>query len=609
MNYDIFRPPPELTISQWADFYRYLSPEGSPEPGRWSTSRAPYQREMMDAVKSNERVIIMTAAQVGKSEVLLNTLGYFLHYDPCPILMVQPTLEMGQDFSKTKIAPMLRDTPALSGLITQKARTSDNNILHKHFNNSAVLSIAGANSPAGLASRSIRVLLCDEVDRYPASAGAEGDPLTLAMKRTANFWNRRIVWVSTPTMKGISRIEPAFNLTNKSEWYVPCPKCGKYQPYTWDNLLWRERTEPVMKCVFCGHEDNEYHWKSGTGRWVPQAESNIPGFHMNAFASAWVSWQKIVDDYNEAYQTGEEALKGWTNTALGETYENPEGVIEVEQINSNCEAYATLPDGSVAVPEDVLVLTCGVDTQDDRLELEVVGWGLGSQSWGIEYKILYGDTSAPDVWKELDAYLARTFRKSTGEELGIACTCIDSAGHNTDMVYKFCKPRTRRRIFPIIGKGQWGRPSVMKPSRNNRLRVPLFSLGVSTIKGTLHSRLKAAKGETGYCHFPSNKGTGYDEIYFAGLLSERMTIKRVRGRETVRWELRDSKTRNEPLDCRVYATGAFEILNPDLKKYAAGLSAHKKLGTSNGTEKQKQVQTQSVVRKSKRQVMIRRLRF
>jgi len=272
--------------------------------------------------------------------------------------------------------------------------------------------------------------------------------------------------------------------------------------------------------------------------------------------------------YIEAYSVGEEAIKGWTNTALGETYESLEGVIEIEAVQTHREEYPVLPDGSQAVPEEVLLLTCGVDVQDDRLELEVVGWGLGNQSWGIEYRVIYGDPGMSEVWRLLDEYLVRTFRKASGDELGIACTCIDSAGHNTDMVYKFTKARTRRRIFPIVGRGAWGMPSVKKPTRNNRYRVPLFTLGVSTLKGTLHTRLKAAKGEGGYCHFPKDKSTGYDEVYFAGLLSERMNLRRDGGREYVRWEVRDRNTRNEPLDCRVYAMGAFEILNPDLRKYA-----------------------------------------
>ena len=526
----------------------------------------------MDAVKEHERVVIMTSAQVGKSEVLLNTLGYYVHYEPCPILMIYPTVQMGEAFSKDRITPMLIETPVFSRLITMKARVSDNNILYKAFQNNAVLSITGANSPASLASRPIRILLCDEVDRYPPSAGEEGDPLTLAQKRTANFWNRRIVMVSTPTVKGSSRIEEEYKLSDQQEWCVPCPTCGEYQPYSWDALVYRDRTQPVMRCIKCGKEHSESEWKTGAGKWIAGAESPVKGFHLNAFASSWTTWPEIVSDYFTAYEIGPEKLKSWTNTTLGESYENPEGVIEIETLHDNCEDYGKLSDGTCALPEDVLVLTCGVDTQDDRLECEVVGWGLGNQSYGVEYRIFYGDTSLGDVWRELDGYLAKYWRKASGEELGIACTCIDSAGHSTDSVYKFCKPRVKRRIFPIVGRGTWELPSVRKPTRNNRYRVPLFTLGVSTIKGTLHQRLQSNKGEGGYCHFPSDTRTGYDDVYFAGLLSERMVMKRRSGREIVRWEVRDSKTRNEPLDCRVYAIGAFEILNPDLKRYAAGLS-------------------------------------
>ena len=477
---------------------------------------------------------------------------------------------------------MIRDTPALTGLVADpKSRTSGNTLLHKKFTGGHV-TIAGANSPAGLASRPIRVLLCDEVDRYPESAGSEGDPLSLAMKRTANFWNRKIVIVSTPTYKGRDGgIESWFTQSTQDEWQAACPVCGHYQPYLWGSIIYRERTEPVMRCAHCGHEGGQREWSRSPHRWHSEAESAIKGFHLNAFASPWLRWSEIVADYQRAYEAGPEAMQVFENTALGLPYENPEGVIEVEEIHENCEHY------DAEVPDEVLVLTCGVDTQDDRLELEVVGWGLGNQSWGIEYKILYGNTGTGEVWQDLDAYLQRVFRKRSGEGLVIACTCIDSAGHSTDMVYKFCKPRSRRRIFPIVGRGQWGAPSVRKPSRNNRYRVPLFTLGVGTIKGTLHTRLKARKGEGGYCHFPDNPKTGYDEVYFAGLLSERMVTRRSRGREVVRWELRDDKTRNEPLDCRVYAIGAFEILSPDLRKYAAGLERRRRIpegGQAEGSE-------------------------
>ena len=567
---NLFSPPPDFTISEWADAERKIPPEASAEPGQWRTSRAEYQREIMNAVSDplTERVVVMTAAQVGKTEILLNTIGYFIDLEPGPILCLNPTLEMGQAFSKDRLAPMIRDTPVLRDKIKDpRSRDSGNTLLHKKFIGGHI-TIAGANSPASLASRPIRILLCDEVDRYPVSAGTEGDPLSLAMKRTQNFWNRRVVWVSTPTLLGISRIEKAYNASSKEEWCVPCPTCGEFQSYSWEQIKFKDITEPVMTCSKCGAVHNEIEWKAGQdkGKWIAKNpdEKKIRGFHMNAFASGWVSWKNLIEQYQEAFRNGQEELKVWWNTVLGLPFENTEGTIEAEALEAHREKYnAELPDG-------VLVLTCGVDTQDDRLECEVVGWGIGHESWGIEYRIFYGDPGQKEAWQALDDFLSKTWSYANGDKLGLSCVCIDSAGHFTDEVYKFCKPRVRRNIFPIVGRGQEGLPSVSKPSRNNRRHVVLFKLGVTTIKGTLFSRLKIEQHGAGYCHFPldaKNAHRGYDSVYFKGLVSEQMVVKRVRGRDTITWEPRTKGIRNEPLDARVYATGALELFNPNFEMH------------------------------------------
>ena len=423
---DLWLPPPELNISEWADEYRRISPEASAEPGRWYTSRAPYQQEMLNAICTNERVVMMTAAQIGKTEMLLNVLGYFIDKEPSPILLLQPTLEMGEAFSKDRLVPMIRDTPCLSAQFDIKAKTSDNNILYKRFERGGAITIAGANSPASLASRPIRILLCDEVDRYPVSAGTEGDPLSLAMKRTQNFWNRRIVWVSTPTLLGVSRIEKAYNASSMEEWCVPCPTCGEYQPYSWEQITFKDLPEPIMTCAKCGAKHNEVEWKAGQerGKWIAgnPDEKKSRGFHVNAFASAWVTWKSLIEQYTEAFRNGEEELKVWWNTVLGLPFENTSGAIEAEALESHREEYpAELPDG-------VLVLTCGVDTQDDRLECEVVGWGIGHESWGIEYRVFYGDPGLKEVWQALDDFLSKTWSYGNGDKLGLGCVCIDSAG-------------------------------------------------------------------------------------------------------------------------------------------------------------------------------------
>ena len=569
-NKHIWLPPPDLTVSQWADMERRIPPEASPEPGRWRTSRAEYQREIMDAVSDPhvERVVVMCASQVGKSELLLNIIGYYIDQEPSPILNLQPNEKpMGESFSKDRVAPMIRDTPALQGKVKDpRSRDSGNTILHKSFVGGH-LTIAGANSPAGLASRPIRVLLCDEVDRYPSSAGTEGDPVTLAIQRTQNFWNRRIILVSTPTIKEISRIEKAYNNSSRESWCIPCPTCGEFQPYEWDRIIHKNVPEPLMKCRFCDVLHNETEWKAGQDRgiWIAddKNEKRIRGFHMNAFASPWVTWQNIVDQYQEAYQNGEESLQSWWNLKLGLPWENQGGAIEVEELESHREVY------SADVPDAALVLTCGVDVQGDRIEAEIVGWGAGKESWGIYYRVFMGDPAKKMVWEALDEFLLHLWEYSDGEQIGLACVCIDSGGHHTDDVYRFCKARERRNVFAIKGSSVAGKPSISKPSRSNRRKVALFSLGVDTLKDSLFARLKTDNPGPGFCHFPKDlkrNHRGYDETYFKGLVSERMVIKKYRGRDRIEWVKRSASARNEPLDCRVYATAALEIFNPDLEK-------------------------------------------
>ena len=563
---DIWLPPPKLTISEWADQFRHISPEASAESGLWDTSRAEYQREIMNAVSdaSVQRVVVMSCAQVGKTEILLNIIGYYIDKEPCPILLINPTLEMGEAFSKDRLSPMIRDTPSLTPKIADpRTRDSGNTLLHKKFRGGHI-TIAGANSPAGLASRPIRVLLCDEVDRYPVSAGTEGDPLSLAMKRTQNFWNRRVVWVSTPTLKGHSRIEEAYENSSREEWTVPCPECRMLNAFEWERIEYKDKTEPVMRCEHCGKVFSEREWKAGIskGVWLadnPELKKKIRGFHLNAFTSPWVHWNELIEQYHEAYSNGEEDLKVWVNTVLGIPYEPRGGIIDVAALELHAEIYGT------DLPEGVKVLTCGVDVQDDRVECEVVGWGFNHESWGIDYRVIYGNPAGSELWQRLDEYLLREWKFADESALTVACTCIDSGGHFTDEVYRFVQNKARRRVFAIVGRGQMGLPSVSRPTRNNRRRVLLFTLGVSTIKGVLHTRLQAERFTPGYCHFPLDEETrnrGYDRKYYQGLLSERMVMKRERGRDVIRWEQRDSHIRNEPLDCRVYATGAYEILNP-----------------------------------------------
>lgn len=568
-RYDhLWSPPLQLTLSEWADRERRISYEASAEPGRWVTAKAPYQREIMDAISDpgQREVVMMSAAQVGKSEILNNTIGMHIDIEPCPMMMIQPTIEDAETYSKDRIAPMIRITPCLAGKVKEpRVRDSGNTLRHKKFPGGQ-LYLAGANSPSGLASKPIRVLLMDEVDRYPASAGTEGDPVSIATKRTQNFWNRKIVSVSTPTVKGISRIEKLYEASTQEEWRVPCPHCGQLTAMDWNNFVYEDLSDVRMKCPFCGTASPETLWKSNQacGKWIagnPKAAAR--GFHITGFSSPWATWRDLVTRYLEAKKNGDDDLKVWWNTTLGLPYEEQGAAIEVENLESHREEYAA------EVPDGVLVLTCGVDTQDDRLEAEVVGWGAGKESWGIAYRVFYGDPGQDGVWKELDEFLSRLWSYGDREQIGLSCTCIDSGGHYTDEVYRFVKPRERRNIFAIKGSSVHGKPGVSKPSRSNRRRVALFSLGTSALKGSLFSRLKVETPGPGYCHWPKELASnhrGYDAPYFRGLVSERMVTKKTGGRLRIEWVKRSAGTRNEPLDTRVYAMAALEILNPDLEK-------------------------------------------
>lgn len=553
----ILAPPPKLTVSEWADSYRKLSSEASAEPGRWQTSRAPYQKEIMDAINDSaiETVVVMSSSQVGKTELLLNIIGYFIDYDPAPMLLLQPTLEMAEAFSKDRLAPMIRDTTVLKDKIGDvKSRNSGNTLLHKIFPGGHI-TLAGANSAASLASRPIRILLCDEVDRYPVSAGTEGDPIDLANKRTTTFWNKKKVYVSTPTLKGISKIEDEYEDSTMEQWCLPCPYCSKYQPLTWGQIRFDDAS---MECLYCQEKSTETEWKAGKGEWrAREKHRNKRGFHINELSSPWKHWKEIIEDFKKA-KNDTEKLKVWVNTSLGESWEEQGERADEETLLKRRERY------NCQLPYKVVVLTAGVDTQDDRLEVEVVGWGVGKESWGVEKKVFYGDPAENTVWDQVDEYLSRAWKYENNDGLTISCTCIDSGGHHTSEVYKFCKIREHRRIFAIKGKGGDGVPFVGNVSRTNREKATLFIIGVDQGKELLLSRLKKNFEGEGYCHFPIEDGRGYDESYFKGLTSEKRVVRYFKGKPKIEW-VKKSGTRNEPLDLRNYATAALEILNPNLE--------------------------------------------
>lgn len=584
----LFTPPPAMTVSQWADTYRKLSAEASAEPGQWDTARAEYQRGIMDAVNDPlvHTVVIMASAQTGKTEAINNILGYFIAQDPAPILLLQPTLEMGHAWSKDRLAPMLRDTPALHGKVRDaRARDSGNTLLHKTFPGGHI-TIAGANSPASLASRPVRTVLTDEVDRFPLSAGSEGDPVSLAKKRSTTFWNRILVMCSTPTVKGRSRIEAAFEESDQRYFYVPCPSCGHEQRLIWQQVKWPEGQphQAEYECEECASRwSDAARWSAiREGKWSALADFNgTAGFHLNALISPWVPLRDVVGEFLEA-KADPERLKVWTNTVLGQTWEERGDAVEGSELQSLIEPYG--PD---ALPEGIVTLTAGIDTQDDRVECEIVGWGPGEESWGVEYHILNGDPAGTDVWKRLDELLLTTYKKEDGSLLRIQAAAMDSGGHFTEAVLRFATERAKRRVYAIKGQGGEARPVWPKrKTRSKATRRDLYMVGVDTAKDAIHARWSIKDAGPGYCHLPADPSAGYDDEWIAQVTAEHRVVRYTQGRPYTRWEPKRKGIRNEALDCRVYAYAAMKSLSVRALKPSKPVHAQVGAAPENNTDAQ-----------------------
>ena len=553
----IWAAPPNLKISSWADAYRKLSPEASAEAGQWRTDRAEYQRDIMDSFcdPNIERIVVMTSAQVGKTEILLNSIAYYIDQDPSPMLIVQPTLAMGQAFSKDRLAAMIRDTEKIRDCVKDsKSRDSGNTTMHKKFAGGSC-TIVGSNSPSGLASRSIRILLMDEIDRWETSAGSEGSPISLAIARTKTFANRKIYMCSTPTIKGLSAIEAAFEESDKRYYYVPCPECQHMQVLKWKNVVWEEDKPETATyaCEECGSviEESKKQWMIKNGEWRATAESfKTAGFHISELYSVWSTWGQMAKAFLES-KKNPETLKTWVNTALGETWEEQGEAVEYETLLERRLNY-----DHTSVPEDVLILTTGVDVQKDRLELQTVGWGKNYQAWVLDYKILWGDPNAFNVWNDLDAYLKKRFKTESDRMIPISCCTVDSGGHHTQRVYEFTKARQGRRVFAIKGSNQTGKAIANRPTFVGKNKAVLYPVGTDTAKEAIFARLSTDKENT-----TLNFCSDLDEEYFKQLTAEKRITKFVRGRKTLVWK--QIRPRNEALDTLVYNFAAIYILNPN----------------------------------------------
>lgn len=723
------KPLPKTSVSQWADDYRMLSQGLSAEPGRWKTSRAPYQKEIMDAFTQPgiNRVVVKSASQVGKaldvetpimtttgwkrmgdlttndqvfdengnpvrilavsevwrnrpcyevkfsdgaviiadenhewcvdtdkkqgiiidtsslsilvedlaehvivhennprtiisvkrvenrktvcievdnpthlflagrnlipthnSDIMNNVLGRYAHLDPCAVMMIQPTIELAQDYSKSRISPMIRDTKVLSQVFYEtksedgaKTRDGKNTILSKLFPGGRLI-MCGANSPAGLASRPVRVLLADEVDRFPDSAGTEGDPVDLAAKRMTTFWNRVMGLFSTPTNEGSSRIDVEYQTGTQEEWQHECPNCGEYHLIRHTEMECETEehkdakgrkivivSDVKWRCPDCGSTFSEDEMRKVPQKYIsknPAAMHNgIRSFFVNGFTSPWLTWNDIMREWLEAKgdPTREKVVM---NTRFGESYAQQGAFEDYQQFIRRREKYgADLPDG-------VLLLTGAVDTQDNRLEYEITGWGYGEECWGICKGVILGQPDNKATWDALDAVLDKVYRFKNGTGLKVARAFIDSGGHYTSKVYEYCEKNFSKQRFAIKGTaGTPGIPLNYKIGKASGSKIPLVMLGVDDGKQQVMNRLAIDEPGAKYFHFPLDEeflGTrGYDELYFKGIISEHKKKVKRKGVIHEIWEP-TAGVRNEPLDLRVYNLACMNSIHPDWDRLA-----------------------------------------
>jgi phage terminase large subunit GpA-like protein len=570
----VLEPPPALTVSEWADAERRLPIGASAEPGPWRTDREPYQRGLMDAVHEGaETIVIQKSAQVGATEVLLNAIGYHIAHDPSPILLVEPTESLAKRLSKHRLGPMLRDTPALRARVADpRGRRSTSTLLLKAFPG-GFLALVGANSPTPLASDPIRLLLADEIDKYPPYVGDEGDPLALAMKRTTTFWNRLHVLTSTPTVKGLSRIESWFSLSDQRRYFVPCPRCGEAFVLEWRHVRWEggaggDPETAHFVCPACGGRilDHERPGMIARGAWRATAPfRGVIGFHLWEAYSSRARLARIVRNFLVAKSRGVEALREWVNQTLGETWEEAGEQARPEVLVLRREAYSR-----DRLPAGVVCLTAGVDVQDDRLEVSVWGWGLGEESWVIEHRVLPGDPARPEPWQLLDEVLQAPYPHAGGARLPIHATCVDTAGHRSSYAYDYVLKRQHLRVFATIGR-DGDRPIVSAPSEKRFGRDPrpvrLYTIGVDMAKALLASRLQLTAIGPGFVHLPKT----VDEEFIAQLTAEKLVTRYAHGVPVRQWI--QTRPRNEALDCANLALAALRLLNPRLAAMAEILAA------------------------------------
>jgi phage terminase large subunit GpA-like protein len=590
---EFMAPPPTQTVTTWAQSSIILSAKDSAEPGPYRADRTPYAMQPMDDLSAHsavEEVVLMWGAQTGKTRVGTNWLGYLVDTNPGPVMIVQPTIDMAKRYSRQRLAPMIEESPALRRKVREnRSRDDANTTLLKEFAG-GFMAVAGANSAAGLRSMPVRDLFLDEVDGYPLDVDGEGDPCMLAEARQSTFSRRKRLRTSTPTTKGMSRIEAAYLSADRNRYQVPCPHCGEHQVLEWGadkawGIRWDKshdgtplRDTVRYLCRHCGAEIREHHKSTmlAAGMWVPEAPGaqagRVRSYHLSSLYAplGWLSWAQLVTEWHaaiEAARNGDPSLlRVFVNTRLAETFEEQGDRADEHALRRRA---ADLPLGVVAYGH--FVATQGVDVQGDRLECYTWAWGRGLERQLVDRRVFYGDPALPETeagspWAALTEYRRSPLLHASGKQVPVLAVAIDTGGHHTQAVYSYVRAHQHASVLAVKGSSQGGRSVLGKPTeqdvtwRGQKVKrgVKLWPVGTDTAKAEIYGRLRLTEPGPGYVHLSKHLSP---EV-FEQLTAERLVTRYVKGHPKLEW-VKPAGKRNEALDCAVYALAAAHYLHLD----------------------------------------------
>lgn len=590
-----FEKPEPMTLVEWADENFYLSSESSYIEGRWKT--LPFQMAMMNAIGHDDIVYvnIIKSARVGYSQMLRAALGYFTEHKTRNLLLFQPTDGAAAGFMKAHIETMIRDVPVVKALapwIGKKHR--DNTLDAKRFSNGKQLWCLGGTAAKNYREKSVDVVLYDELAAFEQDVEKEGSPTFLGDKRIEGSIFPKSVRGSTPKVLETCQITKAASEAEVSlKAYVPCPHCSEEQVLKWGGpeahfgFKWQDNDPKTVMylCEHCGTLGSQGDWQGqhesiiwrceSTGCWTKNGNDYFDadgerreapesvGFNIWTAYSTFTTWRRIVTDFLKA-KNDPSKLKTFVNTTLGEAWDDTEGEqIEPDHLFARREHY------QAEVPVDSCILTAAVDTQDDRLEIEVTAWVNGEENYRVSYERLYGDLARSEIWDLLHKRLTRQFTSPSGAIHDVKLAMLDSGGHFTDEVYAFCKKYGVRRFIPIKGHSKAGKPVVSFPRKRNDKGVYLTMVGTDTAKEIITSRFRIMVPGEGYSHWPVSDQ--FDEAYFQQLTNERRKVVYRKGRKTIEWDA--GGRRNEPFDTAVYNLAAIRLLQ---QHFGINLSRYRK---------------------------------